>query len=326
MPSDVALPDWHPSALACPRCVATVDVANGAVTCRSCGIVGTVEQGIYRFSVRADDEATNWYVAKGGSDFRARMQIPFTMSSLDAAVYRSYLEKIRPASLDAVIADIGAADGRNTEPFLQWGYRRVIATDVSVASLARLRQRVAEEAPEQLDRLLLVECDARHLPLRSGATDVVISTEVLCCLNEDYLAGLASCARILKPGPDARLLISERTWEGALFNRLLYSGVAEMAALGDGRYLRDGATEPLLRTRSFTEEELAEQVRAAGLTILERKGTPLLSLLFGYLRGKDVIGADDAPHLQDVQALLTRLGDIGQARRTHAMVAYKAVA
>jgi ubiquinone/menaquinone biosynthesis C-methylase UbiE len=225
-----------------------------------------------------------------------------------------------------VVADIGAADGRNTEPFLQWGYERVVATDISVESLARLRHRVAEEHPECLDRLLLLECDARHLPLASGSVDLVVSTEVLCCLNEDYFAGLASCTRVLKPGPEARLLVSERSWEGGMITRLLYSGVAEMAALKDTRTLLDGVTEHRLRTRSFTEDELAEQLRKAGLTILERKGTPLLSLLFGYLRGKGAIDSGDVRHLPEVQALMAKLGEVGAARRTHTMVAHKAAA
>jgi SAM-dependent methyltransferase len=315
--------DWHLHLLACPRCGRAVALDHEAVDCGVCGVVGTFEQGIYRFGFRGNDEATNWYVGKGGSDFHARMKIPFTMSSLDAGVYRSYLEQLRPADRDAVIVDVGAADGRNTEPFLEWGYRRVVATDVSFASLSRLRSRVATEHPDWLDNLLLVESDARQLPLGSDRADVVISTEVLYYLNEEYLDGLLSCARVLKPGPSARLLVSERSWEGGLVNRLLYSGVAAISALKDTRYLLDGPADQPLRTRTFTEDELVEQFHKADLTVLERKGIPLLSMLIGYMRGKGVIGTDDQRNLPEVQSLLARLSEVGQLRRTHALVAHK---
>jgi SAM-dependent methyltransferase len=315
--------DWALSLLACPQCGRPVTATTAAVHCPECGVIGALDQGIYRFGVRADDEATNWFVAKGGSDFHARMQIPYTMSSLDAPVYRRYLEALKPTYRDGVIVDVGAADGRNTEPFLEWGYRRLVATDVSLASLIRLRQRVARDRPEWLDRLLLIECDARRLPLISDCADVVLSTEVLYYLNEDYGDGLRSCTRILKPAPEARLLVSERSWEGGLVNRLLYCGVAGLGALKDSRYLLDGPTEHPLRTRTFTEEELAAQFHAVNLTILERKGMPLLSLLLGYLRGQGVIGSDHQRHLPEVQALLTRLSEVGVMRRTHVLVAHK---
>jgi SAM-dependent methyltransferase len=283
-----------------------------------------VEHGILRFGVRPDDEGTRWYVAKGGSNFSARMRIPYTMSSLDAPVYRGYIKDLEPVRGGAVALDVGAADGRNTDPLLEYGCGRVIATDISVASLARLQQRVAAEHPEWLERLALIECDARQLPIASNSVDTVVCTEVLSHLNEDYLDGVRSCARVLKPGTAARLLLSERAWEGCLLARLLYSGVAGLVQMKDSREMVDGAADQSVRSRTFTEAELAAMVQRVGLTVLERKGTPLLSLVFGYLSGKGVIGAADQPHLAEVQALINMLGETGVFRRTHTLVAHKA--
>src|SRR5262249_43721346 len=174
--------------------------------------------------------------------------------------------------------------------------------------------------------LAVTEGAARQLPLASDCAALVVSTEVLCCLNEGYADGLRSCARGLKPGPAARLLVSERSWEGGLVTRLLYSGVASLIEMKDSRDLRDGLAAQPLRTRTFTEEELLEQFRKAGLTVVERKGTPLLSLWFGSMRGRAAGGADGGRHLPELQARLADLGEGGLARRAHTLVAHKAAA
>ena len=116
-------------------------------------------------------------------------------------------------------------------PWLDWGYERVIATDAVFSSLARLRERLVADHPEWLERILLVESDMRTLPLKANSVETAFAIESLYYLNEDYHLGLAECRRILKQ--TGRLLIAERSWEGAVLTRLLYGGVEEMlGALG----------------------------------------------------------------------------------------------
>jgi len=45
---------------------------------------------------------------------------------------------------------------------------------------------------------LLVEADARCLPVRIAAADLGLAIEILCYMNEDYALGLSECNRILK--------------------------------------------------------------------------------------------------------------------------------
>jgi hypothetical protein len=155
--------------------------------------------------------------------------------------------------------------------------------------------------------------------LRSDTAAFVLAIEALCCLNDDHALGLAECARILAPG--ARLLLSDRAWEGGLLTGLLYGGVPELLRVGEGRTLRDGPAGSPVQTRLFTEDELAQAVRAAGLRVVEIVGLSALSVILGYLRGQGQITEADHPHLPGVVALLRNLGRATVARRAHAIVA-----
>jgi len=269
--------------------------------------------------VPATDPSISWYKEVDGTRFYERMQIPFTMSSLDTPVYWHYLESLKPDSAEKLIVDIGGGDGRNTEPWLAWGYKRVVATDAVFSSLARFHSRLRAEHPEWLERVLLVECDVRQLPIVSAKADLVLAIEVLCYLNEDYELGLSDCRRLLSQ--EGRIMISERSWEGALLTRLLYGGVQEMLAIADTRDLLDGDADSLVRSRTFIDEELVAVVQKAGLTLLERKGLSLLPLVFGYLRQQDRFTTKDQQYLQTLSDLLKNLGNVGQIRRTHVVVA-----
>jgi hypothetical protein len=50
------------------------------------------------------------------------------MTALDTHVYHGYLAELRPNDSDALIVDVGG-DGRNTIPWLNWGFRRVVVID-----------------------------------------------------------------------------------------------------------------------------------------------------------------------------------------------------
>ena len=83
---------------------------------------------------------------------------------------------------------------------LKRGHRRVIVIDAVAAALARFRDRLAQNQPQSLDSILLIEADARRLPIADTSAQCVISIETLCYLNEDYELGLAQCVRVLGTG------------------------------------------------------------------------------------------------------------------------------
>ena len=313
------LPRWATTLLACPRCHSGLDFHAAALHCPACGEVGRYQAGIARFDIPGSDDAIAWYEAADGTHFHERIHIPYTMSSLDTPVYHSILRSAAPAQRTSVIVDLGAGDGRNTEPLLAWGYKRVIAVDAVASSLVRLRTRLSAEHPAWLERLLLVQCDIRHVPLLAASTDLIVATETLCYLNEDYAVGLTECRRLLRPA--GRLLIAERSWEAALLIHLLYGGVGEMCRLRHSRDVWDGAPHNRVRSRAFTEQELLAALGVAGLRPLRTKGLSVLALVLGYLRGTDCLSERDQGHLPEVRECLQMLAEHGLMRRAHVVLA-----
>jgi SAM-dependent methyltransferase len=283
------------------------------------GLAEAWRDGILHYGFSDDDRAIRWYEAKGGTSFSERMHIPYTMSSLDTPVYQELLAGWRPKEPEALVVDVGAGDGRNTLPFLEWGCKRVVAVDPVRASLLRLREQADRLGPEVNARLLLVQADARRLPLLTGTASFVLAIESLYYLNDEHESGLAECARILALG--ARLLLSDRSWEGGLLTGLLYGGIPELLHVGGGRSLRDGLAGSPVETRVFTEEELVEAVRAAGLRVVEISGISVLGMLLGFLRGQGRLTEADEQYLPRVLDLLRRLGKTDVLRRTHVIVA-----
>ena len=317
--SPPALPAWATELLACPRCNRRLHYRAAKLHCPTCGDVGRYDAGIAHFDVPTNDASIAWYQAADGTHFHERIQVPYTMSALDTPVYHALLREAMPAQRLSPVLDLGAGDGRNTEPLLAWGHERVIAVDAIAASLSRLRARLEAEHPDWLPRLLLVQCDIRHVPLISASVDRVVAIESLCYLNEDYAAGLTECRRLLRD--DGRLLISERSWEAALLIHLLYGGVTEMCRLRDSRDVWDGDPTNRVRSRAFTEPELLSALHGAGFRPLQSKGPSILALVLGYLRGTGRLSATDEARLPDVRACLQMLADQGSMRRAHVVLA-----
>ena len=313
------LPAWAHDVLVCPGCRAPLVHAAGRFHCPRCGEMGRWEGGIAHFAVATNDPSIAWYESVGGARFHERVQIPYTMSALDTPIYHSFLERVRPESLDSVVVDLGAGDGRNTLPWLAWGYERVTAVDAVAASLARLRALLCAQHPQWLKRVLLVQADARHLPLASECAARTIAIETLYYLNEDYALGLSECRRSLDS--DGLLLTAERAWEGALLTHLLYGGVAAFCQLAGSRDVQDGEPGHLVRSRSFTESEVRAALAAAGFVVLESAGVPVFSVVLGYLRGQGKIGAGDEARRVQVDQCLHALVHQGTLRKAHVMIA-----
>jgi SAM-dependent methyltransferase len=314
-----APPAWATGLLACPRCHAPLRFAPPVLCCGDCGEVGHWEDGIACFDVPDNDPSIAWYQSVGGTRFHERTQIPQTMSSLDTPIYHSYLAGVRPDCRKSVIVDLGAGDGRNTLPWLSWGYERIVAVDAVAASLARFRAHLSEEHPEWLEHVLLVQADVRRLPLISGGVARAIAIETLYYLNEDYAAGLAECRRVLDSG--GLLLTAERSWEGALLTHLLYGGVEALCQLAESRDVWDGEPGHRVRSRSFTEDELCAELARAGFAVLARKGVSVLSVVLGYLRGQGAITAANETYLPQVRQCLQMLAEQGAMRKAHVVTA-----
>jgi SAM-dependent methyltransferase len=317
------IPSWALELLRCPD---TDDPLgrDGDRLVRRTGIeVGRIEGGILRLPISATDDNVRIYRQLGGPHFWERANAGYAMSALDTPVYHLHLESVRPGSSDGIIVDVGGGDGRNARPWLEKGYRRVVVVDAVAEGLARFRTRIANDYPEWLDRVLLIEADARRLPLKAGCAETVIAIESLYYLNDDYELGLRQCTALL--AREGRLLLSERDHEGGLLLQLLYRGIEGMLEASRTRTIVDGPPEEPMTSRCFTEHELIALLSANGLAIQSVRGISLFSVVLGWMRNKQLIGDGNAVYLPAVLTLLGGLGQEGRIRRCHVVVAGRGI-
>ena len=314
------IPEWAWEVLASPgggplRC-------EGGVLWTANQAIGRIDQGILRFSMPSGDQSTEYYRTIGGAHFHERSAVSYAMTALDTPVYHDYLRGFAPDDHNILVVDVGGGDGRNALPWLQWGFRRVVVVDSTAAALSRFRARILAENREWLERLVLIECDARTLPLGDEVADRVLAIESLYYLNEDYEQGLAQCRRVMRP--QALLLLADRSYEGALLTRLLYyGGVGTMLETARSREMWDGENETRVRTRCFSRTELHALVATQGFKILETGGISAFSLLLSFLSKSDKLGPESDAQLNDVHQLLISLAHSGCCSRCHVVIAEK---
>jgi ubiquinone/menaquinone biosynthesis C-methylase UbiE len=284
--------------------------------------IGRIDQGILRFNMPSGDPSTDYYRTIGGAHFHERSAVPYAMTALDTPVYHDYLRAFAPDDHDLLVVDVGGGDGRNALPWLRWGFKRVVVVDSTAAALSRFRARMLAENREWLERLVLIECDARTLPLGDEVADRVLAIESLYYLNEDYEQGLAQCHRVMRP--QALLLLVDRSYEGALLTRLLYyGGVRAMLETARGREMWDGENETRVRTRCFSSTELQALVATQGFKILETGGISVFSLLLSFLSKSDKLGPESDAQLAAVHQLLISLAHTGSCSRCYVVLAEK---
>jgi ubiquinone/menaquinone biosynthesis C-methylase UbiE len=319
---------WTLDILRAPRSGEAVRLAGQRLVTEGGCEVGRFEDGVFRFPMHAEDSGISFYRSIGGAHYHERANAPYTMSSLDTPVYHEFLRDVTPSSQDAVIVDIGGGDGRNARPWLERGFRRVVVVDAAAEALIRFRTRVANEAPEWLERLLLIETDARALPLAHGCASTVIAVETLYYLHEDYELGLAEALRILTA--DGSLLVSERDYEAGILMRSLYEGPRAMLETAASHTVCESGTAwaaacvgtgPRARARSFTEEELIALIEAHGARVVSVAGIPLMPLIAVWMRQRGAISDADELLLPEFVAVLRRLAKTGTLRRCHVVTA-----
>ena len=315
-----ALPSWAFDLLASPGKLLPVKQLGDRLIASDGEAVGSIVDGVACFPTKTGDSSIEFYREVGGAHFFERASVPYSMSALDTTVYHDYLAELRCDDLDAVILDVGGGDGRNATPWLNWGFKRVVVVDPARAALARLRARLAASHPEWLDRVLLIEADARQLPLRTDCAERIQAIEALAYLNDEYALGLTECRRVMSA--NARLLVADRDYEGGLLTRLFYGGgIAGMLQQAGTRGILDGNDQRSVSSRCFTGEEFAAIVHRHGLRILSHRGISLLSLVLGHERGGGRLLPDDEAYLAEVHTVLRTLATTGRMRRSHVIVA-----
>jgi SAM-dependent methyltransferase len=312
-----AIPDWACSLLACPGGQGRPTVQEEKIVDGGGRMLGRVDAGVLRFAVN-EDASVQYYRSIGGAHFHERGSATFAMSALDTPVYHGYLRRLETLDRDGVIVDVGSGDGRNALPWLERGYKKVVLVDPVAAALRRFRDRIEAQNAAWLNNILLIEADARALPLLDGCAHRVLAIESLYYLNEDYEQGLGECRRIMRS--DGLLLLSDRDYEGGLLTRLLYGGVERFVAQGSSRDVWDGMGNERVRTRCFTQAEMISLVKRQGLHVRETLGISAFALVLGFLAGLDRLGTEAQTRRAEVSELLSGLGTHGMMRRCNVLI------
>jgi SAM-dependent methyltransferase len=160
--------------------------------------------------------------------------------------------------------DIGAAGGGNTRVLRAHGWQ-AIAVEYAQAAAEIARSRGLD----------VMRSDARELPVRSGACDLVTAFDVLEHIDEDYLA-MAEITRVVRPG-----------------GTVLIAVPCDMA-------LWSAHDEEVGHVRRYTRDTLTDVIQKAGLVIEQMWSWNVLLRPVVRLRRRSATGSD----LDDVPALL----------------------
>ena len=160
------------------------------------------------------------------------------------------------------VLEIGAGTGASF-PYYDMA-ERIVASEPDPFMLARAQRRA-----RAVDRsIALVHCPAENLPFADASFDTVISTLVLCTV-EDQNGALSEIRRVLKPGGRLRFIEHVRFDDAR--------GHVQDAVLPVWRCVAAGC-HPNRRT--------AEMIQRAGFQIVEmqQRVTPLMPLIVGVAR------------------------------------------
>ena len=152
--------------------------------------------------------------------------------------------------------DIGAAGGGNTRVLREFGWRPM-ALEYAPTAAVFARERGLD----------VLRADAREMPLRTGALDLVTAFDVLEHIEEDYLAA-AEITRVLRPGGTALIAVP-----------------ADMA-------LWSAHDEAVGHVRRYTRETLSAVISKGGLVIEDLWSWNVLLRPVVKLRRKSSSGSD----------------------------------
>lgn len=194
--------------------------------------------------------------------------------------YRRTIEKVSLAN--KVVADFGCGNGAQTYQFVKSSCK-IIALDIDYDHLHTFSRLLGSQ---QIESVLLIQCDGFRLPIATGSIDIVLSYEVLEHVADESVA-LHEIYRILKPGGEMILSVPNKGWifetHGAYLPLLPWNRVPFFSWLphsihrryAKARIYRKRDITRLLHTHSF--KVLSSEYITAPMDVLE---TPWLRNFF----------------------------------------------
>ncbi|MBI2202518.1 MAG: methyltransferase domain-containing protein [Candidatus Rokubacteria bacterium] len=177
-------------------------------------------------------------------------------------------------SAKLTVADIGGGDGQFARRIVEWTQATHPAVLVLVIDRDPATPAPDPRALPRGSKVVRIRADALALPLRDGSADLATMSLLLHHLDpSDATSALAEMRRVARLGAVVSDLLRSR-WSVAL----VWAATRIFAATPMAR--RDG---PLSVRRAYSEEELHEIARSAGMTRVDIRRYPVLARLTAIL-------------------------------------------
>jgi len=196
-----------------------------------------------------------------------RAKIELTTAHFETPIYERAVGAALADMPPGPLLELGAGDGRITRMLLARWQGPVLACDCNQAALARLHAALSQE---ERQRIVLLCCGIKELPLPAASVSGIVAIETLYYLGREFEAALQVLARSLRPG--GRLVHAEPTLEGWLLYCVAVDDWAGALATAG-----EGAVET--RYRGFTPEQMRSLHAACGLRPVAQDQTPLVNIL-----------------------------------------------
>lgn len=232
-------------------------------------------------------------------EFVARAEAPNTTSAVEARIRRRTLERLvadHGFDRSAPALEIGCGDGLVTRQLLDLGFERLVSSDISLPSLAKLEAGLDDAERE---RIALVVDDILLLPFDRGSFATVIAWGVLS-VTPDLGRALELSWKWLAPG--GCLLLAEPVLESVLAYTLVRGDLAEFRrTLAEGtRAARWEDREERYRVHrhAFYLERIADLPNAE--LVAEGGISMLPSLALGGVAQDETLGADELAEISEL--------------------------
>lgn len=148
-----------------------------------------------------------------------------TYDRMNAAAERTVMGQHRAAVIGkahGVVVEIGAGTGANLPHYDAARIDRLVLTEPDPYMRQRLERKINDAGPGLREITAAVDGTAEHIDLPDASADAVVSTLVLCSV-EDVAVSAAEAVRVLKPGGQLLFMehvcsnqVSVRRWQDRL--------------------------------------------------------------------------------------------------------------
>jgi 2-polyprenyl-3-methyl-5-hydroxy-6-metoxy-1,4-benzoquinol methylase len=165
---------------------------------------------------------------------------------------------------DKTILDFGCGNGAQTGEFVR-AECRLLAVDVALSDLQILQQHLV---PQRAGHFMPIQYNGSHLPVASGAIDVVVSFDVLEHV-EDEATALREIHRVLKPDGEIVLTVPNKGWifetHGAYLPVLPWHRVPFLSWMPHALHRR------IARARIYRRRDIVRLLRSHSFEILQTR-------------------------------------------------------